>query len=401
MPLAVGSDATPGCSGSGHPRVLLVITRGERGGAQIHVHDLVLGLRDRVDFTVVLGEAGFLAPALERAGIAVELEPALVREIDPQRDLAALRGIRRRIQELRPHLVHTHSTKAGLLGRLAAWSRGVPVVHTAHAWSFSDGLSWKRKSWAIPVEAVAGRMTDRFITVSDADREVGTRWGVAREAQVRVIHNGVPDGAPMARPGETEGPPVVAMVARMAPPKDHALMLEAMAGLSAPWELWFIGDGPDRGALEARARSLGVHERVRWWGVRADVPALLAQAHVFALISRQEGFPLAILEGMRAGLPVVASDVGGVAEAVRDAETGFLVPRGEAAVLRERLGSLLTDPELRVRLGDRARNEFVTRFSVQTMLDATERVYRELSGHGRDLSRISMNKVSSTTGGAA
>lgn len=401
MPHAVGSSPAPGFPDSGRPRVLLVITRGERGGAQIHVHDLVVGLRDRVDFTVVLGEAGFLAPALEQAGVPVELEPTLVREIEPQRDLAALRALRRRIDTLRPDLVHTHSTKAGLLGRLAAWSRGVPVVHTAHAWSFSDGLSWKRKSWAIPVEAVAGRMTDRFITVSEADREVGTRWRVAREHQVRVIHNGVPDGAPLAHPGEVEGPPVVAMVARMAAPKDHALMLEAVAGLSTPCALWFIGDGPDRGALEARAHELGVHDQVRWWGVRSDVPALLAQAQVFALISRQEGFPLAILEGMRAGLPVLASDVGGVCEAVLDDVTGFLVPRGDVGLLRRRLEALLADPALRVRLGARARREFVTRFSVQTMLDATERVYRELSGRGRHPSGISMNTSSQTTGGAA
>ncbi len=365
--------------GGRRPRVLLVITRGERGGAQIHVHDLVIGLDESIDYHVIVGEPGYLAPALRAAGIAVEVMPSLQRAIAPAPDLATVRALRRRIRALQPALVHTHSTKAGLLGRLAAWSCGVPVIHTAHAWSFSDGLSWARKSWAIPVEAAAGRLTDRFITVSEADREVGTRWHVARDAQVRVIHNGVPDVADRAQPGAAVERPVIAMVARMAPPKDHALMLTALARVSAPCALWFIGDGPDRPRLEAQAAALGLGDRVRWLGVRADVPALLAQAHVFALVSRQEGFPLSILEGMRAGLPVVASEVGGVAEAVRDGDNGALVPRGDAAALARALDRLVADPGLRARQGAAARADFVRRFSLSQMLVSTRQVYGELA----------------------
>ncbi len=361
------------------PLVVLVITRGERGGAQVHVHDLVTGLSENVDYHVVLGEDGFLGPALRAAGVTVTLLPALQRSIHPRTDRRALLGLSRLLRELKPDLVHTHSTKAGLLGRLAAWRCGVPVVHTAHAWSFSDGLSWKRKSWAIPVEALAGRITDRFITVSEADREVGTRWRVARWSQVRVVHNGVPDVVPRASPG-VGGPPVIALVARMAPPKDHALMLSALAAVQAPFLLRLIGDGPDRSALEAQARELGIADHIEWLGVRSDVPELLADAHIFALVSRQEGFSLAILEAMRAGLPVVASDVGGVTEAVRDGHNGIVVPRGDLAGLTGALDTLLADPPLRVRLGQQGRADFDAQFSLPRMLDATLHVYRELIG---------------------
>lgn len=361
------------------PSVVLVITRGERGGAQVHVHDLVVGLSEKIDYHVVLGEDGFLGPALRAAGVTVTLLPALQRSIHPRTDRRALVGLSRLLRELKPDLVHTHSTKAGLLGRLAAWRCGVPVVHTAHAWSFSDGLSWKRKSWAIPVEALAGRITDRFITVSEADREVGTRWRVARWSQVRVVHNGVPDVVPRASPGAC-GPPVIALVARMAPPKDHSLMLMATAAVQAPFILRLIGDGPDRSTLEAQARQLGIADHIEWLGVRSDVPELLADAHIFALVSRQEGFPLAILEAMRAGLPVVASDVGGVTEAVRDGHNGIVVQRGDLAGLTAALDTLLTDPELRVRLGQHGRADFDAQFSLPRMLDATLHVYRELIG---------------------
>ncbi len=362
---------------SGRPRVLVVITRSEPGGAQVHVRDLVLGLASRYDIAVAVGDEGFLTEALTAAGIRVFPIAGLQREVAAGSDLVALRSLRALIRQLRPALVHTHSTKAGLLGRLAARSMGVPVIHTAHAWSFSDGIPWSRKGWAIPVEAAAGRLTDRFIVVSAADREVGMRWRVARDAQVRIVHNGVPEGGARA---QVQGgdPPVVAMVARMAAPKDHGLLLRAIAQVEAPYSLWLIGDGPERPAVEAEIARLGLADRVRLLGERRDVPALLAQAQIFVLVSRQEGFPLSILEGMRAGLPVIASRVGGVAEAVRPEVTGLLVDRDDQPALRQSLHRLLTDPALRVAMGAAGRADFEAHFTVARMLDATAQVYNEL-----------------------
>ena len=371
--------STSGSSGA-NPRplrVLLVITRGERGGAQVHVRDLLAGLKHRVDYHLIVGETGFVTEEADRLGVPCEVMPSLQRAVSPRTDARALRALVRAIDAVKPHLVHTHSTKAGLLGRLAARIRGVPVIHTAHAWSFSDGLSWKRRSWAIPVEWLAGRITDRFITVSEADKEVGTRWSVATDAQVRVVHNGVGSAAPRAEPA-AEGTPRIVMVARMAPPKDHTLLLEALSAVQHPFVLRLVGDGPDRHTLERQAKALGIHDQIEWMGTRSDVADQLAASQVFALVSRQEGFPLAILEGMRAGLPVIASDVGGIREAVDHGRTGLLVPRGDLGALTEALDQMLSNPSLRSRHGAAGRREFTSRFSSERMCQATAAVYAAL-----------------------
>lgn len=362
-------------------RVLVLITRGEPGGAQVHVLDLVRGLGDRIAFQVGLGDDEFLAVELKKLGVPVHVVPDLQREIAPAADRRALRSLRTLIRRVSPDLVHTHSTKAGLLGRLAARIEGFMTIHTAHAWSFSDGLSWRRKLMAIPPEVLIGRCTQRFIVVSEADREIGLRYRVAREAQVRVVHNGVVDVPQRARPDEG-APPILAMVARMAAPKDHLLLLRSLAGLDVPFQLQLIGDGPDRSLIESSIDELGLGDSVTLLGRRNDVPELLAQAQVFALISRQEGFPLAILEAMRAGLPVVASDVGGVREAVRHDVTGYLVQRGDERALREALRRLLLTPELRRTLGETGRRDYEAHFSASRMLSGTASVYRELATGG-------------------
>lgn len=357
---------------------MVVITRAEPGGAQVHVVDLVTGLRDVVDFHVAVGEDGFLGTELGRVGIPVHVLPDLQRSVSPADDVRAFRALVALIANVRPHVMHTHSSKAGILGRLAGRASRVAAIHTAHAWSFSDGIPWRTKVLAIPAEAAAGRWTRRFVVVSDADREVGVRYRVARPEQVRIVHNGVCDVLGRAQPDDANVP-VITMVARMAPPKDHALLLRALAAIDLPFRARFIGDGPDRPAVEQLVARLGLGARVDFVGVSRDVPNLLATSHIFALISRQEGFPLAILEAMRAGLPVVASNVGGIREAVGHATTGALVERGDEDALRKVLERLLRDPALRRALGDAGRRVYEARFTVDHMLDGTLDVYRELA----------------------
>ena len=368
-----------GASDTARLRVLVFITRGEPGGAQVHVVSLVRGLLPQVEMIVGVGDDDdYLASTLRADGVAVHTLPDLQRSISPSVDARALRAMRSIIQDVRPHIVHTHSTKAGLLGRLAARLEGIPAIHTAHAWSFSDGLPRRRKAFAIPTEALAGRITRRFIVVSEADREIALRYRVARDAQVCIVHNGVVDVAQRADPGQGE-PPVIAMVARLAAPKDHDLLLRALAGVRAPFRLQLIGDGPDRGAIEAQCDALGLGERVALLGVRRDVPDLLAQVHLFALISRQEGFPLATLEAMRAGLPVIASDVGGAREAVAHEQTGLLIARGDEVGLRGALERLLSDPGLRRAMGRAGRQAFEERFTVEQMNQRTLSVYTDIA----------------------
>ena len=359
-------------------RVLLVITRGERGGAQVHVLELVRGMKEGIELAVAVGDDSFLTGELRALGVAVHVVPQLRREVSVVADLRACAALRTLIRSLRPHLVHTHSSKAGVLGRAAARWEGVQAVHTAHAWSFSDGLPRRRVAFAVPVEILAGRVTRRFIVVSEADRRIALRYRVARPQQVRVVHNGVADTHWRAAPG-APGRPTIAMVARMAAPKDHLLLLRALGGVRLPYRLLLVGDGPDRSSIEQALRQGDLGGRVDLVGVSDEVERLLAEVQICALISRQEGFPLTVLEAMRAGLPVVASDVGGVREAVEDGVTGLLVARGDEAGLRAALTRLLANAHLRQELGMAGRRTYERRFTAAHAVAGTEAVYRELA----------------------
>jgi glycosyltransferase involved in cell wall biosynthesis len=168
------------------------------------------------------------------------------------------------------------------------------------------------------------------------------------------------------------------MVARYGPQKDHPTLLRALASLRQhPWELDLIGDGPLMEQTETLARELGLDGRVHFLGQRNDVDQRLAAAQMALLITNWEGFPLSILEAMRAGLPVVASDVGGVGESVRDGESGYLVPRADVTQLRDRIERLLTDPGLRARLGASGRERFVRDFTLDVSVARTLAVYRD------------------------
>ncbi len=246
--------------------MLLGITRGEPGGAQLHVLEIVRGLLELVEFEVVVGDDPFLPAELRALGVTVHVLPELRREIDLGTDRQALAALRALIRSVRPQLVHTHSTKAGVLGRAAAWREGVPSLHTAHAWSFSDGLPKRRVAMAVPVEFLAGRVTDRFIVVSDADRRIARRYRVASDDRIRVVHNGVPDTEWRASP-EAPGTPTIAMVARMAAPKDHRLLLRALARIQVPFQLLLIGDGPTGARSRPRSGTSGSRRR---WSSRAS-----------------------------------------------------------------------------------------------------------------------------------
>jgi glycosyltransferase involved in cell wall biosynthesis len=193
---------------------------------------------------------------------------------------------------------------------------------------------------------------------------------------LHVVHNGVRDVAEALRARPAASPPRIVSVARFEPPKDQATLLAALARLAdLDWELDLVGDGPTEPATRALARRLGIAGRVRFLGYQPDVVATLARAQIFALSSRSESFPRSVLEAMRAGLPVAASDAGGVAEAVEDGITGALVPRGDAASFAEALRRLLLDPAARRQQGAAARARYESRFRLEYMLEKTAALY--------------------------
>jgi len=360
-------------------RILHGITLSETGGAQNHVRDLLNGLQGQFDLALAVGEEGPLTRSARELGVQVQVIPSLIRSLSPHHDLRALRELGQFIRSTRPDLVHTHSSKAGLLGRISARLNGVPSVFTAHGWAFEDGVPLPRKLVAIPSEWFAARCCNRIITVSQAGHTLARRYRIASPGKMEVIYYGIPDAPPRALPGTGETP-VIVMVARIASQKDHAVVLRAVAQLPFDFRLIFVGDGPTRASVEAEARSLLPDGKVSFLGDRSDVPELLARAHVFVLGTNWEGLPISILEAMRAGLPVVASDVGGVREEVVEGETGFVVPRGDADAMRERLRLLLMQPELRIRMGLAGRRRFEVLFSIKGMIEKTTKLYADVLG---------------------
>ncbi len=363
------------------PIVLFVITRSDAiGGAHIHVRDMATALRRQgIDARVAVGGDGpYLAQLRQREIPIINLQ-YLVRPVRPTSDMKACRELVQLLRTLRPTLVSAHSSKAGLLVRIACRRAGVPVVFTAHGWAFTDGVGKLTAAIYRQAERFAGALADRIITVSEFDRRIALVAGVGGEKRLRAIHNGMPFLPCSAEPKDTTVPLRMVMTARLDEQKDHRTLLLALAQLlDLSWQLDLIGEGPLLPTLQALAAELKIAERVRFLGLRNDVGELLRNADIFVLISHWEGFPRSILEGMRAGLPVVATDVAGVAESVAEGSTGHLVPRDDPTVLTARLRSLLTDPQQRAAMGAAGRARFEAEFTFDRMFRGTLAVYDEV-----------------------
>lgn len=360
-------------------RILHIITGGGLGGAQSHLYHLARESRRNYEVHVAMGSRGHLWDRLTKEKFPVYHLSSLVRNIDPRRDLVCLRDLTGLIKTIKPHLVCTHSSKAGLLGRLAARLCGAPAVFTAHGWSFANSRHKTKKQLYVFLERLAARLSRRIICVSHYDRNLALKCGIATGDRLVTVHNGLPDlpgKEYLASPGA--GNPVrLLMVARFQAPKDYPLLIKALGSLPAGenFEADLAGDGPLLEECKQRAYRSGLGNKVNFLGARTDVPELLARAQIFVLVSRWEGFPVSILEAMRAGLPVVASDVGGIKEAVTHGQTGILIPPGNEQRLREGLLALMGDPGLRVEMGKEGRERFLQHFTLEKMFAKTAGVY--------------------------
>lgn len=362
-------------------KIAYVVTRAEPiGGVQIHIRDLAVSLREQGhEPTVLTGGGGPFVNVLRATGIPVVILPHLTVPIRPISDLLALREIHAALRDLRPDLIAVHSSKAGILGRIAGHSLGIPALLTAHGWNFTPGIPPVAAAMYRQIERAAGPLATRIITVSEFDRRLALEARLAGEDRVVTVHNGMPDIPPHQRAQPDRTPVRLMMVARFESQKDHPTLLRALAGLQQhSWELDLVGDGPLMGQMQSLSASLGIDGRVRFLGQRMDVDQILASAQVSLLVTNWEGLPLSILEAMRAGLPVVASSVAGIGEAVSDGETGYLVPRGDVELLRDRVERLLVDPALRLRLGRGGRVRYERHFTLDHFVARTLAVYQDV-----------------------
>ncbi len=370
-------------------KIAYVITRcDDLGGAQIHVRDLAKALKQRGQTPVVLGGSpGVLSEQLEASGIRFIEIKALKRSILPLKDLAALRELRTHLKVLRPDLISAHSSKAGILARMAAASLGIPNIFTAHGWAFSDGVAPLKRRLYVEVERRTASMADRIITVSDYDRAIALDHRVGGSEKVATVHNGMPEIEQSQAADPSQEPPTFLTIARHDRQKDYATLLDAVSRVVSrhpEWKLICIGAGPRFAEATARVKELGLGSSISILGFRTDTVRLLSQAQAYVLVSNWEGLPRSILEAMRAGLPVIGSDVGGVRETLIDGESGYLVPRGDAHLLEARMETLGNDPELRLRMGAAGRRRFMEEFRFERMFEETWGIYQTILKGGSD-----------------
>jgi glycosyltransferase involved in cell wall biosynthesis len=364
------------------PRILLLITLAEVGGAQTYVASLLPALVDRFDVVVAAHGTGPLRDAAAAAG--VRFEPlAHVRRPVGARDLAGLVELVRLLHRHRPDILHASSSKAGVLGRLAGAVAGVPIrIFTVHGWAFAAYSGATGRLYRV-ADRLVRPLTTVTVCVSERERDLGLAARTCESDRTVVIPNAVDvAGAPRREPAGRERPLIVA-VGRLKAPKDFLTLVRALGRLEpGSFDAVIVGEGPDRPQLEAEIGRLGLADHVALVGERRDVPELLAGADIFALASSSEGMPVSVLEAMAAELPVVASRVGGLAEQVVDGETGVLVEPGDPEHLAEALARLIADRELSRRLGAAGRARAEQAFD----LEPFRRAHLEL--YSRELARL-------------
>lgn len=358
------------------PRVLVVVTNADLSGAPLHVRTLCTELRSRFKIHCVFGEDGLVARNLRRAGISVSIVPTMRSNIAPLLDLRSIRQLRLIIAQTRPEVIHAHSAKAGLLARIAGWLSGVPTIYTVHGWSFAQGAPALQRILTFLAEAACVPLTAKYICVSNYDARLALRLPGNSPQKIAVIHNGLPDCDIRSNP--LMEPPQIVMVARLARQKDHSLLLKAFEKLGGQCTLLFVGAGTDTQEFKRTIQCLAPNStsRIASLGPHENVSRHLGAAQIFVLLSKYEGLPLTIIEAMRAGLPVVASDVGGIRELVVDGKTGYLVPRGDLESVTKKLGWLVRTPLLRYEMGILGRNIYEQKFEQRLMIQQTESVYR-------------------------
>lgn len=371
-------------SGDGPVRILFLITS-TAGGGGLHAYYLARDLpRSRYALTVAFGPGYPLDAQFATLGIPVIHLP-LSRGLSPLQNLRAWRQVRGLIRRLRPDVVISACSIAGMMGRLAAWREGVPVnAFVLHAFASHAHVAWWKRVILRTVERALDRVTTHYIAVAHATGKFGVTAGIMAPEKVTVIHNGVPaqQAIPEARRrlreawGIAPQTPLIGVVARLERQKGVADFLRAAALLQqqhAAARFVVVGDGPLRAALAALARRLGLGQSVHFAGWHEDVPAVMSALDVFCLSSLWEQFPFSVLEAMAAARPVVATAVDGVPEAITDGAEGWLVPAGDAAAMARALGRCLEDPHAAATMGQRGRQRVVEEFGIDRMIDAYDR----------------------------
>jgi glycosyltransferase involved in cell wall biosynthesis len=361
-------------------KILYLITKSEAGGAQTHVADLCAHFKNREDEAIVMSSGeGWLKKECEKIGVVFVENIYFSNRPYPRRLFNAIKEIKRFAVDFKPDIVHCHSSSAGILGRLAIQGK-IRTIYTAHGWGFNIGMKPWVKYPVLLLEKLCAKYTDTYICVAEFVKNLGLKYNLAPESKFKVIYNGVLLNSNVVKSEIINQKSKISLIfiGRLAEPKKPELTIEAIAGLSDEVKnkikFTIIGDGPKKNDLESLTKEKKVNVEFTGALPKGEAIIQLKMADVFVFISAWEGFPYTILEAMSCGLSVIASDVGGVAEAVNE-QNGILV-NNEVRQIREAILKLVNDEELRLRMGEQGRRDVEEKFSLEKMLEKIEEIYK-------------------------
>jgi len=359
-------------------KIFYLITKSESGGAQTHVFQLSKYFIEKGNNVAVMSyPGGWLEEQIKELKGRFYSNKYLSNNLNLLVIIRSVKEIQQAIQDFQPDLICCHSTIAGLLGRMAVRNK-IPTIFTAHGWVFTDGASFLRRKIGVFIEKVAGKFCSKIICVSNFDKQLALKYKIAPEEKITTIYNGVKINFQETESRENR----IVFVGRLALPKNPLLLIKAFNDL--PFDLKdrntisIIGDGPQKKEIREFIKNNKLEDKVKLLGrlSRKDVFDILKKSNIFVLVSSREGFPYSIIEAMNFGLAVIASDVGGIKEAIKDC--GILLRENNQGELKIVLEKLLKNPNLVGKMGAKAKKEIVRSFSLEKMLRKTEEVYKKV-----------------------
>lgn len=374
-------------------KILYIITQSEWGGAQKYIYDLATRLSGQFEVAVACGAGGPLVPKLKAKNIKVFVLKNLVRPINPFRDFLAFFEIYKLIKREKPDIVHTNSSKAEILGNLAARLARVPkIIFTAHGFVFNESIHRFKKKIFIWFERLAGKWADKIIAVSEFDRQSAILEKVVSPEKIVTIHHGLDleffrnfktdTAAKREELGLPADAPVVGAVANFYRTKGLEYFIGAAAVISQKLpesRFIIVGEGKLRSALERQIQKFGLEEKIILTGFREDALEILATMDIFVQPSLKEGLPFSLLEAGALGRPVVATTVGGVPEIIKNNENGILISPADSQSLFQSILTLLQNKKMAETFGQKIKEKVFKDFDLSKTIQQTAELYRPLA----------------------
>lgn len=357
-------------------KIVYVITNADLAGAPIHLESLIRAFDEKASIEAIFGEDGQILERLKGKNTKIWILPRLRSVISLKNDLVVLFQLIKLLKEISPDIVHLHSSKAAMVGRVACIAVGIPWVYTVHGWGWRGFSSIKSKLIFSAEKLLSFSSKGRYIYVSKSVESVAVGSLGVGYGRGQVIYNGVSESGCWP---EVAGPLRILMPARVCAAKDHETLIRAFERVSVPSKLILCGEGTDTDDFRRKITAWAPHRHVdiELLGVRSDVRALLHSINIFALISNFEALPLSIIEAMASARAVIATDVGGVSELIEPGVSGMLVSKGGTEEIAKSIEQL-TDATLRNNFGIAARKRYETTFNELGMTAAVWSVYEEM-----------------------